>query len=74
MTRMRGAVVGGFVLGRVSEMLNAHPGGLNKSFILAGTLLATGTILTFFLREKKAVEVAAPVVASEPVPVMEKSM
>jgi OFA family oxalate/formate antiporter-like MFS transporter len=65
--------VGGFVMGRVSEMLNAHPGGLNKSFILAGTLLATGTVLTFFLREKKAVEVTAPVVVGEPAVVVEKS-
>ena len=61
--------VGGFVMGRVSEMLNAQPGGLNKSFILAGTLLATGTILTFFLREKKAVEVKAPVIVAEPIAV-----
>lgn len=61
--------VGGFVMGRVSEMLNALPGGLNKSFILAGTLCATGTILTFFLREKTAAEVKAPVVVSEPVAV-----
>ena len=65
--------VGGFVMGRVSEMLNAHPGGLNKSFILAGTLLATGTVLTFFLRDRKTVEVAAPVIVAEPVAVMEKS-
>jgi MFS family permease len=61
--------VGGFVMGRVSEMLNAQPGGLNKSFILAGTLCATGTILTFFLREKKAVEVKAPVIVSQPIAV-----
>lgn len=55
--------VGGFVMGRLSEMLNAQPGGLNKSFILSGTLLATGVISTFFLREKKAVaaEATAPV-------------
>lgn len=65
--------VGGFVMGRVSEMLNAHPGGLNKSFILAGTLLATGTVLTFFLRDKKVVEVTAPAVVGEPIAVMEKS-
>jgi MFS family permease len=65
--------VGGFVMGRVSEMLNAHPGGLNKSFILAGTLLASGTVLTFFLRDKKVVEVTAPVVVGEPVTVMQKS-
>ena len=54
-------------------MMNAMPGGLNKSFILAGTLLASGTVLTFFLREKKAVEVTVPVVVGEPVAVMEKS-
>jgi MFS family permease len=64
--------VGGLVMGRVSEMLNAQPGGLNKSFLLSGTLLASGTILTFFLREKKTVEVTAPVAIGEPVVVMEK--
>ena len=64
--------VGGLVMGRVSEMLNAQPGGLNKSFLLAGTLLASGTILTFFLREKKTVEVTAPVVVGEPAVAMEK--
>ncbi|GFO60133.1 MFS transporter [Geomonas silvestris] len=57
--------VGGFVMGRLSEMLNAQPGGLNKSFILSGTLLASGVILTFFLREKKAVAVEATVPAGE---------
>ncbi len=64
--------VGGFVMGRVSEMLNAQPGGLNKSFILAGTLLAFGTVLTFFLREKKAVEVESTVLVGEPAVVMEE--
>ena len=57
--------VGGFVMGRVSEMMNAQPGGLNKSFILAGTCLASGVILTFFLREKKAVTVRATVPIGE---------
>jgi MFS family permease len=57
--------VGGFVMGRVSEMMNAQPGGLNKSFILAGTCLASGVIITFFLREKKAVTVEATVTAGE---------
>lgn len=66
--------VGGLVLGRVSEMLNAQPGGLNKSFILAGALCATGTILTFFLRQQQPVEVKVPVTIGEPVPVMEKSV
>jgi MFS family permease len=65
--------VGGFVMGRVSEMLNAQPGGLNKSFILAGTCCALGTVVTFFLREKQPVEVKAPVIVAEPVPVMEKA-
>jgi MFS family permease len=65
--------VGGFVMGRVSEMLNAQPGGLNKSFILAGVCLATGTVLTFFLREQKKVEVAVPVFAAEPVPAMDET-
>ncbi|HEY5512451.1 MAG TPA: OFA family MFS transporter [Geomonas sp.] len=57
--------VGGFVMGRVSEMMNAQPGGLNKSFILAGTCLASGVILTFFLREKKAVTVEATMPVGE---------
>lgn len=64
--------VGGFVMGRVSEMLNAQPGGLNKSFILAGSCLAFGTVLTFFLREKKAVAVEAPVVVAEQAVAVEK--
>ncbi|MCM2358698.1 MAG: OFA family MFS transporter [Geobacteraceae bacterium] len=45
--------VGGFVMGKVSEMLNAQPGGLSKSFMLAGTLLAVGAALTIFLAELK---------------------
>lgn len=47
--------VGGFVLGRVSEMLNSQPGGLEKSFILAGALCCVGTVLTFLIRDKAAV-------------------
>ena len=65
--------VGGLVLGRVSEMLNAQPGGLNKSFILAGILCASGTVLTIFLRERKTVEVAVPISVGEPIPVMEEN-
>jgi MFS family permease len=57
--------VGGLVMGRVSEMMNAQPGGLNKSFILAGSCLALGTVITFFLREKKAVAVEATEVVGE---------
>jgi len=45
--------VGGFVMGKVSEMLNAQPGGLSKSFVLAGTLCALGAAMTIFLAELK---------------------
>ncbi|HEY5975155.1 MAG TPA: MFS transporter, partial [Geobacteraceae bacterium] len=45
--------VGGFVMGKVSEMINAQPGGLNKSFMLSGTLLVVGAALTIFLAELK---------------------
>lgn len=66
--------VGGFVMGRASEMINAMPGGLNKSFILAGSLCALGTVVTFFLRQAKPVEVTAPIIIGEPVAVMEKAV
>ena len=45
--------IGGFVMGKVSEMLNAQPGGLSKSFMLAGGLLAFGAAMTIFLAELK---------------------
>ncbi|CAH2031422.1 L-lactate MFS transporter [Trichlorobacter ammonificans] len=45
--------VGGFVMGKVSEMLSAQPGGLGKSFMLSGVLLAAGAALTIFLAELK---------------------
>jgi len=61
--------VGGMVMGRVSEMMNAQPGGLNKSFILAGSCLAFGTVITFFLREKVAVTAEATELAGEKVAV-----
>ena len=61
--------IGGLVMGRVSEMMNAQPGGLNKSFILAGTCLAFGTVVTFFLREKQTVTVEATEMVGERVAV-----
>lgn len=64
--------VGGLVMGRVSEMLNAQPGGLNKSFILAGSCLAFGTVTTFFLREKKQVTQESTVLVGEPAVAIEK--
>lgn len=45
--------VGGFVMGKVSEMINAQPGGLGKSFMLSGFLLLGGAALTIFLAELK---------------------
>jgi len=47
--------VGGFVMGKVSEMINAQPGGLGKSFLLSGLLLAGGAAMTIFLAELKPV-------------------
>ncbi len=55
--------VGGFVMGRVSEMLNTQPGGMNKSFILAGTLLIIGVGLSFLIRDKKPAVAAVPSIA-----------
>jgi MFS family permease len=54
--------VGGFVMGKVSEMINAQPGGLGKSFMLSGILLAGGAAMTIFLAELK------PVASSEEEP------
>jgi MFS family permease len=45
--------VGGFVMGKVSEMINAQPGGLGKSFMLSGVLLLAGAAMTVFLAELK---------------------
>jgi MFS transporter, OFA family, oxalate/formate antiporter len=45
--------VGGFVMGKVSEMINAQPGGLGKSFMLSGILLVGGAAMTIFLAELK---------------------
>lgn len=45
--------VGGFVMGKVSEMINAQPGGLGKSFMLSGLLLVGGAAMTIFLAELK---------------------
>jgi MFS family permease len=54
--------VGGFVMGKVSEMINAQPGGLGKSFMLSGLLLVGGAAMTVFLAELKSatVEEEAP--------------
>ncbi|RNC67315.1 MAG: MFS transporter [Desulfuromonadales bacterium] len=57
--------VGGFVMGRVSEMLNTQTGSFTMSFTLAGALLIVGAVLSLALRPAKAaksveIAVAAP--------------
>lgn len=59
--------VGGFVMGRASEMLNAQTGSFRASFLLAGAMLIVGAVLTLALRPaRKAVPAAEP--AGEPAP------
>ncbi|AJE03776.1 L-lactate MFS transporter [Geobacter pickeringii] len=59
--------VGGFVMGRASEMLNTQTGSFRASFLLAGGMLIAGAVMSFALRPAKAAKpVAAP--ALEPVP------
>jgi MFS family permease len=45
--------IGGFVMGRVSEMLKATTGSFDLGFITAGVLLMVGAALTLTLRDKK---------------------
>lgn len=45
--------VGGSVMGKVSEILNAQYGSYRPSFMLAGGLLAFGAAMTIFLAELK---------------------
>jgi len=55
--------VGGFVMGRMSQMLVAASGSYTSSFIVAASLLVAGSILTMALKKEKnkgaAVEIAA---------------
>ena len=46
--------VGGFVMGRLSQMLIASTGGYTSSFLIATGLLIVGAALTFTLEGKKA--------------------
>ena len=45
--------VGGFVMGRLSQMLQAASGNYTSSFITAGVLLIIGTILALTIKEKE---------------------
>ncbi len=49
--------VGGFVMGRVSQMLKASTGSYNLSFLVAGTLLIAGVGLALTLREGKRYQI-----------------
>lgn len=42
--------MGGLVLSRVSQMLKAQSGSFTSSFVVAGSLLIAGAVLTFFIR------------------------
>ncbi len=50
--------VGGFVMGRLSQMLYASSGSYTSSFITATVLLFVGAALTFALKAKKSEEPA----------------
>jgi MFS family permease len=52
--------VGGFVMGKLSQMLIAYTGKYSSSFLTAGILLVVGAILTNVLKARLAKGVAAP--------------
>jgi MFS family permease len=45
--------VGGFVMGRLSQMLQAHTGSYTSSFLTAASLLIIGALLTFTLESRR---------------------
>jgi nitrate/nitrite transporter NarK len=54
--------VGGFVMGRMSQMLIASTGRYTSSFLVAAVLLVVGAILTMLMKGKKS---APPAVAQK---------
>ncbi|MBN1831549.1 MAG: OFA family MFS transporter [Deltaproteobacteria bacterium] len=48
--------VGGFVMGRLSQMLQSATGGYTYSFLMAAALLVVGAFLTFTLEGKRVKE------------------
>lgn len=58
--------VGGFVLSRVSQMMNALTGSMNSSFILATVLLAISALLTISLIGRTEEEAQAEGVMFQP--------
>jgi len=72
--------VGGFVMARASQMVQAYTGSLSLSFAVAGTLLTVAAVITLTLKDLKAQqaqlarEEAAKAVAGEsPRPVLGKA-
>ncbi|MGB5156268.1 MAG: MFS transporter [Desulfobacterales bacterium] len=57
--------VGGFVLGRVSQMLQAYSGSYTSSLIIAGVMLICGALLTFTLKGKEEITKESPVPKGE---------
>jgi MFS family permease len=53
--------VGGFVMGRLSQMLTVSSGTFSPSFLTAGLLLLLGAVMTFFIQSGKKVTRQAPV-------------
>ena len=51
--------VGGFVMGRLSQMLQAHTGTYTSSFLTAASLLIIGALLTFTLEGRRVKKPAA---------------
>ncbi len=50
--------VGGFVMGRLSQMLQASTGSYTSSFLTAAGLLVIGTVLTFTLKGRKELAIS----------------
>ncbi|MFC1868553.1 OFA family MFS transporter [Thermodesulfobacteriota bacterium] len=50
--------VGGLVMGRLSQMLQASTGNYTSSFLTAAILLIIGVLLTFTLKDRRDAEVA----------------
>jgi nitrate/nitrite transporter NarK len=52
--------VGGFVLPRLQQMLQARSGNYTSSFVVAALLLLVGTALTFLLKPPQPKLAVAP--------------
>jgi MFS family permease len=53
--------VGGFVMGRLSQMFNAETGSFSSSFLTAGILLLIGVMLAFLLKTETREPASLPI-------------